>query len=314
MDRGHPFVTVVVVNYNGRHFLADCLGALERQTLPRHRYEIVLIDNSSADGSAGYVRAHFPGVRVVEPGRNLGFTGANNLGFRRARGRYVVLLNNDTRPEPGWLAALVAVADGDRVGGVTSRVLFRDEPGLVNSTGLELYRDGRGGDRHLRRPDGPDTRRPGEVFGGCGASLLLTRELLDDIGGFDPALFMYYEDLDLCLRARLRGYEVLYVPEAIVKHSMKVSGRPVLYNEYLDHRNRLRTTLKVWSARRLARVLPRAIAFDVMSIGGLVMGGRFRAAGLRLRAWAWNVGHLLSTLRRRSLIQRRRRVADRVLE
>src|SRR5204863_6429752 len=105
-----------------------------------------------------------------------------------------------------------------RIGGVTSRVLFRDEPGVVNSTGLVLYRDGRGGDRDLRRPDGPAVRATAEVFGGCGASLLLTRELLDDVGGFDPALFMYYEDLDLAWRARLRGWRFVYAPAAAVRH------------------------------------------------------------------------------------------------
>jgi GT2 family glycosyltransferase len=97
-------------------------------------------------------------------------------------------------------------------------LLFRDEPGVVNSTGLVLYRDGRGGDRQLRRIDGPATNEPAEVFGGCGASLLMKRELLDDVGGFDPKLFMYYEDLDLCWRARLRGWRFVYAPGSVVHH------------------------------------------------------------------------------------------------
>jgi GT2 family glycosyltransferase len=131
-----------------------------------------------------------------------------------------VLLNNDTYVHPGWLTALVAAAEagGDSVGGVAARILFRDDPATVNSTGLVLYRDGRGGDRDLCRPDGPTVREPGEVFGGCGASLLLTRALLDDIGGLDPKLFMYYEDLDLAWRARLRGWRFLYAPDAVVEH------------------------------------------------------------------------------------------------
>jgi GT2 family glycosyltransferase len=216
--RGAGFASIIIVNYNGRHFLAECLAAVERQTVPRHRYEVLLIDNGSADGSVGYVRELFPGVRVYALSENLGFTGANNRGFRLARGRHVVLLNNDTRVEPEWLEGLLAAADGDRVGGVGSRLLFRDEPGWINSTGLVLYRDGRGGDRHLRQSDGAQTREPAEVFGGCGASLLLKRELIDDLGGFDPKLFMYYEDLDLCWRARLRGWRFVYAPESVVHH------------------------------------------------------------------------------------------------
>src|SRR5262245_50527798 len=170
------FSSIVVVNYNGRHFLAECLAAVERQTVPRHRYEVLLMDNGSTDGSVAFVREQFPGVRVYALSENLGFTGANNLGFRLTRGQHVVLLNNDTRVEPAWLEALLAAADGERVGGVGSKLLFREEPGRVNSTGLLCYRDGRGGDRHLRQSDGAQTREPAEVFGGCGASLLLKRE------------------------------------------------------------------------------------------------------------------------------------------
>src|SRR5205823_12641609 len=122
------FASIVVVNYNGRHFLADCLAALERQTVARHRYEVLLIDNGSSDGSVAFVREEFPGVRVYALRENLGFTGANNLGFRLARGRYLVLLNNDTRVEPGWLEGLLlasGVASAPRVGGVASKLLFR---------------------------------------------------------------------------------------------------------------------------------------------------------------------------------------------
>ncbi|HEX4590563.1 MAG TPA: glycosyltransferase family 2 protein, partial [Gemmataceae bacterium] len=175
--------TVVVINRNGRHFLADCFGALERQTLPRHRFEVLFVDNASADGSADYVRAHFPGVRIIHAGGNLGFTGANNLGIRLARGRHVVLLNNDTRVAADWLETLLAAGEGDRIGGAVSRLLFLNDPDRVNSTGLVPYRDGRVGDRDLFRPASEADPPTGEVFGGCGASLLLTRGLLDDVGG-----------------------------------------------------------------------------------------------------------------------------------
>ncbi len=281
---GECRATVVVVNYNGRRYLADCLTALERQTVPRHRYEILLIDNGSHDGSTEFVRAHFPGVRAIALSRNLGFTGANNLGFRLARGRHVVLLNNDTRVAADWLAALIAAADGERVGGVTARLLFRDEPGVVNSTGLVLYRDGRGGDRHLRQPDGPATREPAEVFGGCGASLLLTRELLDDLEGFDPALFMYYEDLDLAWRARLRGWRFVYAPAAVVEHvcgGSTVPASPFLLRQI--ERNRTLVSLR------------NAPAFLAVWAGvGLVLrGGRllYRFA-CRRRQYALTWSHL----------------------
>jgi GT2 family glycosyltransferase len=228
--------SVVVVNFNGRRHLADCLAALERQTLPRHHYEVLFIDNDSHDGSVEFVRDHFPHVRVVIVPDNPGYVAANNLAMRLARGRYVVLLNNDTRVAPGWLEALVAAAraGGSRLGGVTSRIVFRDDPTRINSTGLVLYRDGRAGDRDLRRLDGPDVRVADDVFGGSGASLLLTRALLDDIGGFDPKLVMYYEDLDLAWRAQLRGWRFRYAPDSVVEHvggGSSGPGSPLLFRQ-----------------------------------------------------------------------------------
>jgi GT2 family glycosyltransferase len=212
------FASVIVVNFNGRPFLIDCLSALERQTWPRHAFEVLVIDNGSTDGSVPFIREHFPWVRLVALNRNTGFTGANNLGFRLARGRYVVLLNNDTRVAVNWLEELIRAAEPPNIGGVAARIVYRSDPRVLNSTGLRLLPDGRGADRDRDRLDAQVNRPAGEVFGGCGASLLLNRELIEDLGGFDPALFMYYEDLDLAWRGRLRGWQFAYAPAALVEH------------------------------------------------------------------------------------------------
>src|SRR5262249_40598367 len=139
----------------------------------------------------------------------------------------------------------------------------------------------------------------GPILAGSGCALLLRSTMLRKLGGFDSKYFLYYEDLDLCLRAWLAGFSVQYVPDAIVRHTMKVSDQPLLYNEYLDHRNRLRTTLKVWSMSGLSRILPRALGFDLKAIVGLVVAKRPKAAALRAKAWGWNLLHLGSTLRQR---------------
>lgn len=210
--------SVIVVNFNGKHYLDECLSALEQQTLPRHRFEVLLIDNGSTDGSVDSVRERFPGIRVFALDENTGFTGANNFGFRVARGRWIVLLNNDTRVSPTWLESLIRACNEHDIGGVASRLVFKSNPDSLNSTGLSLLRDGRGADRDIDRPASGTRLAPDEVFGGCGASVLLRRELIDDIGGFDPDLFMYYEDLDLAWRARLRGWRFVYAPDAYVDH------------------------------------------------------------------------------------------------
>jgi GT2 family glycosyltransferase len=254
------FASVIVVNFNGKHFLEECLTALERQTLARHKYEVLLIDNGSTDGSVDFVRERFPGVRLVPLRHNFGFTGANNEGFRLARGRWIVLLNNDTRVSPLWLESLISAAHEPEIGGVASRIVFRSDPDVLNSTGLVLLRDGRGADRDIHQIAATTRPAADEVFGACGAGMLLRRELIDDIGGFDPDLFMYYEDLDLAWRARWRGWRFVYAPGAVVEHVCGGSSggqsafvvRQVERNRALVNLRNAPPFLALWSAIGLA--------------------------------------------------------------
>src|SRR5262245_47970207 len=118
-----PLVSVIVVNYNGRHHLAECLRALARQTLPSQQLEIILIDNGSTDGSVEFVRRQFPSIHIVPLSKNLGFAAGNNLGLTHAVGRFIALLNNDTAPDPRWLAAMLqALDDTPTAGGVACKI------------------------------------------------------------------------------------------------------------------------------------------------------------------------------------------------
>ncbi|HLW67958.1 MAG TPA: glycosyltransferase family 2 protein, partial [Gemmataceae bacterium] len=214
-----PLVSVIIVNYNGRRYLPDCLGSLERQRLPRGEYEVIVVDNDSTDGSVEWVKEAYPAVKVIALKENVGFARGNNLGLRPARGEYIALLNNDAVAEPNWLHEAVATLEvSPKLGGVASKIRFHDDPRVLNSTGLVLYRDGRGGDRGFREEDRGQFEQEDEVFGPCGAAMVVRRELLDDLGGFDERLFLYYEDLDLAWRARLRGWSFHYCPKAVVQH------------------------------------------------------------------------------------------------
>jgi GT2 family glycosyltransferase len=305
--------TVIVINRNGRQFLAECLSALNQQTLPRHRYEMLFVDNASTDGSTAFVREQFPHVRVIDAGGNLGFTGANNLGIRLARGQHVVLLNHDTRVAPDWLEQLLAATEGERVGGAVSRLLFLNDPDRVNSTGLVPYRDGRIGDRDLNRPAAEADPPTGEVFGGCGASLLLTRGLLDDMGGLDPALFMYYEDADLAWRSRLRGWRFIYARESVCYHVCGGASAP--HSPFMVRQTERNRT---WVNMR------NAPPYEAIAAGiGLVMRAgrliyrylfhrrRYSLTPQHLRAMAWAVGWVTATLPLVPLARYRVRVAGR---
>ncbi len=130
-----PFVSVVVLNYNGLRFLGDCLGSLARLDYPSDHYEVVLVDNVSKDGSVEVAEKRFPNVRVVRNNRNLGFAGGNNVAMRSATADYVVLLNNDTSVDPHWLSRLVEAAEQDPAAGAcTSKLLFQHNRAKIELT------------------------------------------------------------------------------------------------------------------------------------------------------------------------------------
>jgi GT2 family glycosyltransferase len=252
-----PLFSILIVNFNGARYLAPCLAALEAQSLPRHRFEVVVVDNASRDDSLVILRRDFPWVRTVANPSNEGFTGGNNTGLTHARGRYVVLLNNDTIPDPFWLEEL---ATSLRPGAAAaSKLVFAHDPTLVNSAGLQLLRDGRGTDRGYLHPDRGQFETPGFVFAGCGAAVAFERDSLDD-HIFDPRFFLYYEDMDAFWRAELAGRPAIYSPRSLVRHVHGGSAgfESPLFRFHCE-RNRALTNLRnadfflaVWNAVGLA--------------------------------------------------------------
>lgn len=302
-----PDFTVVVVNYNGVRHLGPCLAALAAQTLPRHRFEVVLVDNASADDSVARVRADYPWVRVVRRPANEGFAGGNNAGLPFARGRVVVLLNNDTVPDPHWLAELAA---GAVPGAATvSKLVFAHAPTTLNSAGLELLRDGRGCDRGFRHADVGQFETPGAVFAGCGAAVAIDAASLDG-PLFDPRYFVYYEDLDAFWRAALAGRAGRYAPRSLVRHVHGGSAgeESPLFRFHVE-RNRALTSLRnadpflaVWNALGLvARVARSGLKWVV----GRERGPMFRATA---RALASFLAHAPAVVVERYVTRSRRAV------
>lgn len=214
-----PFISVIIVNYNGLRFLQNCLASLQKQNYPSSRYEIILVDNGSTDGSISFIRNNWTEVRIIDAQKNLGFAAGNNLGFEYAKGDFFALLNNDTEVPENWISVLVdTILESYSIGLVTCKILFHADRQIINSTGLQLLNDGRGSDRGFREKDLGQYNKKEDVFGACGASMLLRKEMLVDIGNFDDRLFMYYEDLDLAWRAKLQNWRCVYTPETVVYH------------------------------------------------------------------------------------------------
>lgn len=215
---GTPAVTAIVLNYNGHGFVTESVNSLLEQEFDD--LEVIVVDNASADGSAEEVEAAFGGrVRLIRSPRNLGFGAGNNLGIREARGRHIVLLNNDAVAAPAFVGEMVKAVEADpTVGMVAAKVLQYSQRDIIDTTGHLLYPDGlnRGRGR-LERDEGQFDRCATALFP-SGAAALYTRRMLDDIGLFDESFFLYGDDTELGLRGRLAGWGCALAPRAVAYH------------------------------------------------------------------------------------------------
>ena len=452
-----PFISIIILNYNGAHFLPACLDALDSQTYPKDQFEVIVSDNGSNDGSLHLLKDDYPWVRVLENGKNLGFASGNNVAIKHANGEYKVLLNNDTAPTDDWLEELVKTARShpgagmvtghlqmfynqvdlrleastfvppgdDRSLGIqvlnvdsstprgvvqyldgfygkelgpsgesfrwtnaasllgvpvpqgsgdwplelklaaprpqTQDVLLkiyvndtlldewtvsasqqnyrltlpassRDLAGpLEQNTGSIIFRNGSGRDRGtfvrdfelFHETDTKQYDQEEEVFAGCGASLLLKQDMLNDVGLLDDEFFMYYEDTDLSWRARLRDWSVYYAPNAVVRHiHCGTSKEWSPFFLYLTERNRLAMVFKNGAVKQVTRVWGgytlkvARLAWKIL-VSLLTLKPDWRTNGGRLRVHL----HVMATLflwqpalwRKRYRIQKGKKISHRQL-
>jgi GT2 family glycosyltransferase len=257
-------ISVLVLNWNGREYLSACITSVLEDACPH--VEVLVVDNGSVDGSAVDVSLQFPEVRIVRHSSNLGFSQGYNRAAPEARGRVIVFLNNDTIVTPGWLGHLASELLSDPAVGVAcSRVLFLDGS-VINSLGgqLRLWTGsqelGYGQDKAFL-----EARRIVEPFYASGASMAIRRDLFNELNGFDPLIFAYGEDLDICWRARLRGYRVICVMESIVYHHGSAAWG--IFNPkkvQLVTYGQIRAMVKSLSLRNLSHSIPAYVAFAVM--------------------------------------------------
>lgn len=240
----------MVVNWNRRELLRACLASLQRQT--GVAFEIVVVDNGSADGSAEMAEKEF-GTQVIRNAENRGFCAANNQGIQAARGDFIALLNNDAEAEPGWLEALwTACRSAPDVGMAASKILVWENPLLIDKAGHLIFPDGQNRGRGSGALDQGQFDRTEEVLWPDGCAALYRKEMLDQIGGFDEDFFAYGDDAELGLRARIAGWRCMYTPQAVVRHHRSATmGKDSMRRLELIERNRLLLAIKLFPASLL---------------------------------------------------------------
>ena len=201
-----PAISVAVVNWNRREYLRACLASLAAQR--GVRFEVIVVDNRSSDGSAEMARTEF-GARVIANAENRGFCAANNQAFAAARGEFIALLNNDAEAAPDFLANLQRAFDeAPDIGMAAAKVLVWDDPRRIDKVGHLIYPDGQNRGRGTGEVDEGQYDRVEDCLWPDGCAAMYRKSMLDAIGGFDEDFFMFADDAELGLRARIAGLAV----------------------------------------------------------------------------------------------------------
>jgi GT2 family glycosyltransferase len=295
--------SVVIVAYNSGPALLRCLSSVQ---VGDGEHEVIVVNNGDRTPEIEEAAAS-PGVRVLEPGRNLGYAGGSSFGAQYATHETLLFLNPDTTVASGAVSELVRTLDDESVAIAMGRLRRMDRPELLNSAGCVIHIAG------LAWSDGYDEpidsiRERREITYANGSVLAIRTALFHALGGFTPELFLYHEDLELGWRARMRGYRVVLEPAADVFHEYEY-GRNVQKNYFME-RNRLIFLSSAYSVRLLLLLAPVLLAAEA----GLVLVA-WRQGWLRdkLKGWAWCGRNARWLLQHRRDLQRARTVPDRQL-
>ena len=291
-----PVLSIVIVSWNVREDLRECLQSLLREEgsrLESGEIEIIVVDNASTDGTAEMVNLELPRVKLLVNSQNLGYTKANNIGINHSRGKYILLLNPDTIVHQGALQALIDCAESHPEAGIIGAKLLNPDGSVQRSArsfpdiGAGLFRN-----TFLGRlfPNNPFVRRylladfgydeVREVDWVSGAAMLVRRDLIERIGGLDERFWAYCEDVDLCWRTWQAGYKVLFCPNAVITHKVGRSSDQRLVPSLIQHHK----SMWLFYLKNYRHRYP-LILFPLIGLGILIRlaGALLKVASHRLR-------------------------------
>lgn len=293
-------VGVVIIGWNNQDLLAECFDSIAAQSFAGIR--TVYVDNKSSDNSVAFTRENYPWVEIIESQHNTGFTGGNNIAIRKLLEdddiEYIALINSDATLDQDWTTNLVAFAKKKPRGaffqGTTLDYYDHD---VVDSTHIYVARNGQATQGAWRRLYKGDTA-PAKVFGVNAAACLISRKFIDEQPFeefFDESFFMYLEDVDVCTRAIIMGWENYYAPRAVAYHMGSASsGKNPGFSLYQTYRNNLSMLYKNFPLGMFIRMLPRIIRSDVATLRGLVGARKYVAAKSLLKGRFVGIGRFLA--------------------
>jgi GT2 family glycosyltransferase len=255
-----PSVSLIILNWNGKQHLSSCLTSLAALEYPESKLEVILCDNGSTDGSVGFVRARFPGVKVIALDRNYGFAEGNDRAAKEATGEWLGFLNNDMWVKPAWLKDMLSTLEEQPAAVCVASRIVNWDGSAVDFVGGGVNFMGQAFQLDYGKPESPHDRFRRVLFA-CGGAMLIQRELFLEVGGFDPDYFAFFEDVDLGWRLNVLGHDVWYMPRATAYHRHHGTARRIQQQKLraLMERNALATIYKSYDDENLALVLPAAL-------------------------------------------------------
>lgn len=304
-DIPQKLASIILLSYNSRNDLEECIPSLTNQTYLN--FEIIVVDNASTDSTPDFIRTEYPDIKLVETGSNLGYPAGNNIGFEHAKGDYIVILNPDTVVDPNWLLQLIKpLSENPDIAITTPKILLYGRPDKINTCGNSVHFTGLDFCRGLNEPSTSFSTIE-EVGAISGCSFAIRRGVFKELGGFDPDFFLYLEDVDLSLRARIAGYRIMFVPESIVYHKFELSITP--WKLFYLERNRYILQLGNYSLKMLILLSPVFFVSEIVTWGHSVLHG-FSFMKNKFRAYWWILTNPGKIMKKRQEVQRYRRIND----
>ncbi len=257
-----PLVSIIILNFNAGDLLLDCLNSIEKSNY--RNFEIILIDNASKDNSHINCKEKFPTIKLIENSKNLGFCEGNNVGLRIAKGQFLVVLNPDTIVDPKWLEELLKAYQTNGEGIYQSKFLATTDHTMLLSTGNMIQIFGFGFSRSKGNTDKKQYENFERIDYASGTCFFTSKNVLKKIGLFDPFLFAFHDDLELCWRGALNKISSFYVPTSIVYHPIEGTSfkwSPIKFK--LMERNRKYCLLTLYDRQTILKMLPSLFLVDI---------------------------------------------------
>ena len=314
-SRTLPLVSVIIPHYGGEGILRECLDSLDNTDYTE--LEIIVVDNNSSDDSAQIVQNEYPHVQLVQSEYNRGFAGGCNFGSQHAKGKYLLILNNDTTHVNDWIMRLVQRIESNKnISSVQPKIKDYKQPNYFD------YAGGSGGfmDKYcspftrgrvfntIEKDEGQydDSCR---VFWASGTAFLTKRNIFEQIGGFDETLFAHMEEIDYHWKCQLIGYEIWVEPKSVVyHHGARTLPKSSPQKTYLNYRNSLILLLTNYDAIKSLKLFFPRFSMEILSLIKEILIFQWGHALAIVRAWLWTIFHLGFLYQRRRSLKKTNRV------